>query len=89
MEELITVIIAIYNGEKYLAECIQSVVEQDYENLEIILIDDGSTDRSGEIIDKYANMDSRIIVVHQANSGVSRARNTAIDMSTGGVYLYC
>lgn len=80
---LITIIIGIYNCERYLSECIQSVIEQDYTNLEIILIDDGSKDNSGKIVDKYADMDSRIIVVHQKNAGVSNSRNTAIDMVRG------
>lgn len=80
---LITIIIGIYNGEKYLAECFQSVINQDYNNLEIILIDDGSKDNSGKIADEYAGIDKRIKVVHQKNVGVSNSRNTALDMSTG------
>lgn len=68
-KELISVIIAIYNGEKYLKECLDSVVNQDYKNIEIILIDDGSKDSSGKIADEYADKDNRVIVVHQRNSG--------------------
>ncbi len=88
MEPLISVIIPIYNVEKYLDYCIQSVIAQDYQNLEIILIDDGSTDSSGSICDKYASKDSRIIVIHKENGGVSSARNAGINIMKGE-YLAC
>ena len=81
--ELISVIVPVYNVEKYLEQCIESIINQTYKNLEIILIDDGSTDNSGKICEKYAKRDQRIKVVHQKNSGVSSARNTGIDFSTG------
>jgi glycosyltransferase involved in cell wall biosynthesis len=73
----------MYNGEKYIKECIDSIINQDYENLEIILVDDGSPDNCGKIADDYALKDSRIKVIHQKNAGVSVARNNALDMSTG------
>ena len=73
--ELITLIIAIYNGEKYLNECIHSLINQTYENIEIILVDDGSTDSSSKICNDYAKKDSRIKVIHKKNGGVSSARN--------------
>lgn len=82
-KELISVIIAIYNGEKYLKECLDSVVNQNYKNIEIILIDDGSKDLSGKIADEYADKDNRVIVVHQQNSGVSTSRNIALKMAKG------
>lgn len=83
MPLLISVIIPVYNIEKYLSECITSVVNQNYKNLEIILVDDGSTDKSSEICDEWALRDSRIKVIHKANAGVSEARNTGIKECTG------
>lgn len=79
----ISVIIPVYNAEKHLEQCIKSVVGQTYENLEIIIVNDGSIDASGEICEKFAAMDSRISLVHQINGGVSVARNTGIDKATG------
>ena len=81
---LISIIIPVYNVEQYLEECLISVINQDYKNLEIILVDDGSTDKSGEICDKFAAQDSRIKVIHQKNGGVSVARNNALDIASGG-----
>lgn len=83
MNTLVTVIIAVYNGEKYLSECIESVLNQTYKNLEIILVNDGSTDGSAEIIKKYEEKDRRIITIHKENSGVSLSRNAALDIATG------
>ena len=80
---LITMIVGIYNGEKYLKECLDSIVGQDYQNLEILLIDDGSKDSSGEIADEYAKKDNRITVIHQENMGVSPSRNRALDIAKG------
>ena len=82
-EELISVVIPVYNVENYLEKCIQSVIDQTYSNLEIILVNDGSTDKSGEICDKYSEIDERIIVIHKKNGGLSDARNTGIDRATG------
>lgn len=79
----ISVIIPVYKVEKYLKKCIDSVITQDYQNLEIILVDDGSPDNCGKICDEYKPKDSRIIVVHQKNMGLSGARNTGLDISTG------
>ena len=78
MQEPISVLIPVYNCGEYFAECLDSVIGQTYRELEIILVDDGSTDKSGEICDEYAAADSRIRVVHQANGGVSAARNAAL-----------
>ena len=75
MNELISVIIPVYNVEAYLSRCMDSVISQTYGNLELILIDDGSTDRSGEICEEYAKKDARIKVIHQENRGVCGARN--------------
>lgn len=81
--DVISVIVPVYNIEAYLASCLDSILNQTYKNLEIILIDDGSTDSSGKICDDYAQKDSRIVVFHQQNSGVSRARNHGIIEATG------
>ena len=85
-EPLISVMIPIYNSEKYIGRCIESVIKQSYKNLEIILIDDGSTDNSGKICDKYGKKDNRIKVFHEKNSGVAASRNKALDLA-GGKYL--
>lgn len=86
-EELISVIIPVYNVENYLGSCLESVVRQTYKNLEIILVDDGSTDSSGELCETYKNKDSRIWVIHQDNKGLAGARNTGIDRARGK-YLF-
>lgn len=80
---MISVIIPVYNVEKYIDECIQSVINQTYSNFECILINDGSTDNSGTICDKWAEIDRRIKVIHQTNQGVSSARNVGINYSSG------
>ncbi len=81
--DLISVIIPIYNVEKYLEECLTSIINQTYKNLEIILIDDGSTDGSSSICKKFAAQDKRIIYHWQSNKGLSGARNTGLDLATG------
>ena len=78
--ERISVIVPIYNTEKYLARCIESILCQTYTNLEIILVDDGSTDKSGDICDFYARKDNRVKVVHKKNGGAAAARNFALNM---------
>lgn len=80
---LVSIIVPVYNTEKYLDECIQSILDQTYSNFELLLINDGSSDRSGEICDKYALKDERIKVFHQKNEGVSTARNLGLDHATG------
>lgn len=79
----ISVIIPVFNVESFLPQCLTSVINQTYINLEIILVDDGSTDLSGQICDEFAMSDSRIRVIHQENSGVSSARNAGIELATG------
>ena len=83
MKPLISIIIPVYDVEKFLCRCLDSVINQTYGNLEIILIDDGSTDGSGKICDEYALKDRRIKVVHQKNKGVSAARNQGLRMANG------
>ena len=88
MEELISVIIPIYNIQNCLHKCINSVVSQTYNNLEIILVDDGSTDDSGIICDQYEKDDKRIKVIHKENGGLSDARNAGIAVATGKFYSF-
>lgn len=83
MMDLISVIIPVYKVERYLERCLKSIVNQTYKNIEIILVDDGSPDRCGEICDKYAENDKRINVVHKENGGLSDARNCGVDHSKG------
>ena len=80
---VVSVIIPIYNVEEFLPRCLDSVCGQTFSDLEIILVDDGSTDGSGQICDTYAQSDSRIRVVHKENGGLSEARNTGLDEATG------
>ena len=80
---VISIIIPVFNSEKYLNKCIKSITSQTYRKLEIILVNDGSTDKSGEICDFWSVQDDRIITVHQNNSGVSTARNKGIDIASG------
>ena len=83
MKELISIIVPVYNVEQYLDDCLISIINQTYKNIEIILIDDGSTDKSGKICDEYAKKDSRIIVIHKENGGVSSARNAGLRIAKG------
>lgn len=80
---LISIIVPVYNAEKYLNRSLKSIIEQTYLNLEIILIDDGSTDNSGKICDYYAEKDNRIIVIHNENKGVSTSRNCGLNRANG------
>ena len=81
--DLITIIVPVYNVEKYIRECIDSLINQTYKNLEIILVDDGSKDKSGEICENYANADSRVKVIHKENEGLGFARNTGLTVAQG------
>lgn len=83
MQELISVIVPIYNVEDYIDRCVNSICGQSYKNLEIILVDDGSPDKCGEICNEYAIHDSRIIVIHKENGGLSDARNAGLNVCRG------
>ena len=80
---LVSVIIPVYNVEKYLTRCLESVIAQTYSNLEIVLVDDGSTDNSGKVCDNYMTKDTRVKVIHKKNGGLSDARNVGIDEACG------
>lgn len=82
-KEKISVIVPIYNAQKWLSLCIKSILRQSYKNLEIILVDDGSTDKSPGICDRFEKKDERIIVIHNSNGGVSAARNAGLDKASG------
>ena len=79
----VSIIVPVYNGEKVLPHCIESIINQDYRDIEIILVDDGSKDDSFKVISEYAKKDDRIVPVHKENGGVSSTRNLALDMATG------
>lgn len=83
----VSVIVPIYNVEKYLNQCIDSIIAQTYSSLQIILVDDGSTDLSASIVDEYAKADKRVVAMHKENGGVSTARNAGLDVATGD-YVY-
>ena len=83
MEDLISVIVPVYNVEKYLKRCVTSILNQSYKNFEVVLVDDGSTDNSGKICDEMQGADSRIIAYHTKNGGLSAARNFGIEKASG------
>lgn len=86
-DDLISIIIPIYNKEEYLERCVKSAMEQTYSNIEIVLVDDGSEDESPKMCDHYKELDRRVVVVHKKNGGLSDARNAGIDVSKGR-YLF-
>lgn len=86
--DLISIIVPVYNVEKYLRECLDSIVKQTYKNIEVILVDDGSTDGSGDICEEYARFDERIRIIHQENQGVSIARNNGITAANGEYVMF-
>lgn len=87
-DPLISVIVPVYNVERYLPECLDSILAQTYENLEILLVDDGSADSSGRICDEYGRRDSRIRVFHRENRGVAASRNLGMDEARGEIFVF-
>jgi len=87
-QDLVSIIVPVYNSEQYLRECIASILEQTYDAIELILVDDGSTDHSGALCDEFAQKDCRILVLHQQNSGVSAARNAGMDIANGKYIMF-
>ena len=89
MNPQISVIVPVYNGERYLHECIDSILNQSFKNLELILVDDGSTDDSGKICDAYALIDNRIKVIHKDNEGINATRKRGVDEAKGVWISFC
>ena len=87
-KDKISIIVPVYNVEKFLIQCVESITNQTYKNIEIILVDDGSTDNSGKICDELATKDERIKVIHKENAGVSCARNVGMDAATGEYLMF-
>ena len=87
-EKVVSIIVPVYNVEKYIKKCVESLMCQDYKSIEIILVDDGSHDSSGTIIDNLAERDDRIVVIHKENGGVSSARNVGLEKATGEYVLF-
>ena len=81
--ELLSIIVPVYNSEKYVSVCIESILKQTYQNIEVILVDDGSTDESGKVCDEFEQADHRVRVFHKKNGGVSSARNLGIEKCRG------
>ena len=86
--QLISVVVPIYNVEKELERCVESLLKQTYTNLEIILVDDGSTDRCPQICDEYLNEDGRVLVIHKKNGGLSDARNEGLIKASGKYVMF-
>ena len=87
-QPIISIIVPVYNVEKYLKSCVESLISQTYSDIEILLVNDGSTDNSGKICETYANIDSRVKVFHQTNQGAATARNVGISKATGEFLLF-
>lgn len=87
-EIFITIVVPVYKVEQYLKKCVDSIINQSYRHLEILLVDDGSPDNSGEICDEYARKDKRVRVIHKKNGGLSDARNTALEIATGDYVMF-
>lgn len=85
---MVSIIVPIYNSQEYLHKCLNSILRQSYRNFELILVDDGSKDDSGKILDDYKSRDSRIIVIHKPNGGVSSARNAGLEVAQGKYILF-
>lgn len=85
---LVSIIVPAYNVDKFIEKCLSSILEQTYTNIEVIVVDDGSTDKTGELIDNVSQQDSRVSVIHKKNAGVSAARNSGIEMSTGDYLVF-
>ena len=88
MNKLVSVIVPIYKVENYLKQCVDSLICQKYSNLEVILVDDGSPDGCGKICDEYKEKDSRIIVIHKENGGISSARNAGLEIAKGEYIVF-
>lgn len=88
MSDKVSIIVPVYNVEKYLDECVKSILAQTYTDIEIVLVDDGSKDTSGAMCDEYKKQDERIVVVHKENGGLSSARNAGMENASGSYYIF-
>ena len=83
MRPMVSIIVPVYNAEQYLRRCVDSILNQEYTDFEVFLVNDGSTDSSGDICEEYGNKDTRVIVIQKENTGVSDSRNLALDRARG------
>ena len=83
MQPMVSIIVPIYNAEQYLRRCVDSILNQEYTDYELLLVNDGSTDASGDICEEYGDQDPRVIVIQKENTGVSDSRNRALDRARG------
>lgn len=88
MEDLVSIVVPVYNVMQYLDACMESILNQSYHRIEVILVDDGSTDGSGQKCDYYSRIDSRVIVMHKENGGLSDARNKGIALAKGDYIMF-
>ena len=88
MSDKVSIIVPVYNVEKYLDECVKSILAQTYTDIEIVLVDDGSKDTSGAMCDEFKTQDDRIVVVHKENGGLSSARNAGMENASGAYYIF-
>lgn len=88
MEKLVSIIVPVYNVEKYLDQCVNSLINQTYDKIEIILVDDGSKDNSGRLCDEWAKKSNKIKAVHKKNAGLGMARNTGLEHVTGNYVMF-
>ena len=84
----VSIIVPVYQVEKYIRQCVDSILAQTFTDFELILVDDGSKDQSGQICDEYARMDTRVKVIHKENGGLSDARNTGMDQASGKYFMF-
>lgn len=89
MNQIVSIIVPVYNSEKFLKSCLESIQNQSYSNFECILIDDGSTDKSSDICKQFCKSDARFSFFQKRNGGVSSARNMGLKYTRGGVYMLC
>jgi glycosyltransferase involved in cell wall biosynthesis len=85
----VSIIVPVYNSERYLSACVASILEQDHRDIEVLLVDDGSTDGSGRLCDEFAAADERVVAIHQPNGGIAAAQNAGLDAATGDLVTFC
>ena len=85
----VSIIVPVYNAERHLGACVDSILAQEHGDIQVILVDDGSTDASGAICDRYAEQDDRVVVVHRENGGIAAAQNSGLDVADGEFLTFC